>query len=177
MKNLTLVIVTFALAFLIVRQWFPRTIVETSVPHIVTKYDTVTTLPRWFQDSLRIWKSRKPTTDTVNLVVTQTVVDTEYVPVNNPPEERPNVWPVLSYHGGDSFGDTAAVSTFDLRSGRLGLSKVFIPGILTDIEADSNATPKLTFAPFPKQKGPTLFQSLKLIGIGFGSCMVYNGIK
>ena len=164
---LAVTIVTTALA---VRTLWPKVVTEKSVPQIVTEYDTVDALPKWYEDSVRIWKRRKATTDTIELYYTNTVVDTQYIPVNSPPENRPELWPVLSYHGSAKFGDTAVVSTYSVRNGNLGVSKAFVPGILTDIEAHANSRPKLTYAPFPKGEKHGFWHNPKVFGIGFGSC-------
>ena len=166
----------------VARSCFPVTIVEPSIPNIVTKFDTVETLPAWFADSTEIWKRRGFTTDTINLIVSETVVDTQFIPVTQgctaaAVEARPHLWPLLTYRGGTRFADTALVSTFDLRSGKLGLSKVFIPGILTAIEADSNASPRFTFEPFPKTKKTSVWTKLLWSGVGYGVCTVAGAVN
>lgn len=165
-----LLLVTIATTVLAVRTLWPKVVTEKAVPRIVTIHDTVNTLPEWYEDSLRIWKRRKATTDTVELYYTNTVVDTQYIPVNLPPEERPQLWPVLSYHGTAKWGDTAVVSTYSVRNGNLAVSKAFIPGILTDIEANANSEPKLNYAPFPKGEKHGFWHNPLVFGIGFGSC-------
>ena len=178
MKTLWLVILTIVITIVLYREFVPpKVIVESGVPYIVTKHDTVHTLPDWYKDSVRIWKQRATTTDTFNLVITNTIIDTEYVPVNAPPEHRPNLWPLLEYHGPVARGDTAVVSTFSVRNGNLAVSKVYSPGILTGIEADSNTVPRLTFAPYPEPKGPSLFYKLKMMGIGYGVCSIVNSVR
>lgn len=151
-----------------------------SIPTIITKFDTVRTVQ--FDT---IWKKvihtvKTHTTDTVNLVISNTIVDTQFINVDAPPEERKNVWPVLSYHGGTKFGDTATVATFSLRSGKLGISKVFIPGILTAIEAgegDGASVPNLSFEPFPDAKKPSLFYRLKHVLVGAAAYALYQTVK
>lgn len=178
MKTLWLVVLTVVITIVLYREFVPpKKVYLSSVPHIVTKHDTVKVLPEWFADSLKTWKSRSASTDTFTLVVTNTVVDTEFVPVNAPASERPNLWPLLSYHGGTAFGDTALVSTFSVRNGSLAVSKVFSTGILTGIEADSSNVPRLTFAPFPEEKKPSFFYKLKMIGIGYGVCSIVNTVR
>lgn len=166
-----LVVITAILAVWATRELWPRKVVEQSVPRIVTRYDTVPTLPEWYTDSVRHWKKRKYTTDTVPLVLTETVVDTEYVPVTRPPEERPNIWPLLRYSGGRSFGDTAVVTTFNLRDGKLAVSQLFIPGMLTAIDAsDTLRTPRINYAPFPPGEKHGFWHNPKIFGAGFLSC-------
>jgi hypothetical protein len=170
-KYWILIAVTALTTGFAVRTWLPRTVkLEHTVPKIVTVYDTVPTLPVWYKDSLRHWKERKSTTDTVSLYFTTTLVDTQFVPVNAPPENRPDVWPLLDYHGGSKFGDTAVVSTYSLRTGNMAIRKVFVPGILTGIDAyhEGDPAPRLNFAPFPKCPGPSFLYSLKMMGIGGG---------
>lgn len=163
------VAVTTALA---VRTLWPKTVTVKSIPQIVTRYDTVPSVPEWYKDSVKYWKKRKYTTDTVNLEFTNTVVDTQYIPVNAPPEDRPDVWPLLSYHGGSKWGDTAVVSTYSLRSGNMAIAKVFVPGILVDIDAyrPDSTTPRLNYAPFPKGEKHGFWHNPKIFSIGFGSC-------
>lgn len=178
MKNTIIVIVAVVVSFLAARELFPRTITEKStIPVIVTVYDTVEQLPKWLEDSLRSWKKRKSTTDTVPLVIQTTHVDTEYVKVPCDTAERSRIRPVLWYHGGTRVGDTATVGTFSLRDGKLDASKVYIPGILTGIDADTNAAPKMTFEPFPEPKKPSLLYKLKLIGIGVGTGFVVTTLS
>lgn len=178
MKTLWLVVLTIVITVVLYREFVPpKVIVKSGVPYIVTKHDTVETLPSWYTDSIKIWKSRPASTDTFTLTITNTIVDTEYVPVNAPPENRPNLWPVLQFHGTASPGDTAVVSTFSVRNGNLAVSKVYSPGILTGIEADSNTVPRLTFAPFPEPKKPSLLYKLKMIGIGYGACSIVNSVR
>lgn len=165
---LTVTAMTTALA---VRTLWPKVVTEKSVPQIVTRHDTVRSLPEWYEDSVRYWKKRKYTTDTLNLTFTETIVDTQYIPVNSPPERRPNIWPMLTYRGSGKFGDTAIVSTFGLRTGNLAISKVFIPGMIVGIDAsDSLQTPRLDFAPFPKGEKHGFWHNPKVFGIGFGTC-------
>lgn len=168
-KYVFLVLVTMLGTGFAVRELFPRTIKgPTPIPRIVTHYDTVKTLPTWYKDSVRVWKIRKHTTDTVNLVTEHTTVDTQFIPVNAPPEDRPDVWPLLSYHGGTKFGDTAVVSTYSLRSGNMAIRKVFIPGMLTEIDAfrPDSVGPGLTYVPFPVCPGPSFLYKLKMMGLG-----------
>jgi len=176
MKNWKLVaillLVTIVTTGLAVRTLWPKVVTKRAIPQIVTRYDTVTQLPAWYADSVRTWKKRKYTTDTVNLYFTNTVVDTQYVPVNAPPEDRPDVWPLLYYHGGAKFGDTAVVSTYSLRSGNMAIAKVFVPGILVDVDAyrPDSTTPRLNYAPFPPEEKHGFWHNPKVFGIGFGAC-------
>lgn len=167
-----LLLVTALTTALAVRTLWPKVVTEQSVPQIVTKYDTVTELPAWYADSVRHWKRRKYTTDTLNLYHSNTVVDTEYVPVNAAPEDRPDVWPLISYHSGSKFGDSAVVSTYSLRSGNLAITKVFVPGIVTDIDAwvVGPTAPRINYAPFPEGEKHGFWHNPKIFGIGFGSC-------
>lgn len=170
-KYLFLVAVTALTTGFAVRTWLPRTVkLEHTVPKIVTEYDTVHTLPAWYKDSVRYWKKRKYTTDTLNLYFTTTIVDTQEVPVNAPPETRPDVWPLLNYSGGAKFGDSAVVSTYSLRTGNMAVRKLFVPGILVGIDSyhEGDPAPRLNFEPFPKCPGPSFLYSLKMMGIGGG---------
>lgn len=172
-----LVLLTAIVSVLLYRTLFPPKPIPPVIPNIITRYDTVNVLPKWFKDSVKVWSKGKHTTDTVNLTVSQTIVDTEYVNVTSPPEERADLWPVLSYRGSAKFGDTSTVSAFSIKSGKLGISRIFQAGILTAIEVDSGqVTPKFTFAPFPAQKGTSLFQRLKLIGIGAAGMAIFCSV-
>lgn len=167
-----LLLVTIVTTVVAVRTLWPRVVTKPSIPSIVTRYDTVHSLPQWFQDSVRQWKKRKYTTDTVNLYYTNTVVDTQYVPVNLPPEARPDTWPLLSYHGGSKWGDTAVVTTYSLRTGNASISRVFIPGILTDIDAyrPDSTMPRLNYVPFPPGEKHGFWHNPAVFAVGFGSC-------
>jgi len=176
-KTLTIVLLTAFLAIVLYREACWPAPPKPQIPHIITKFDTVTVIPSWLSDSVKKWKKVKHTTDTVNLTITNTIVKTDTMKITLPPEERPNVWPILSYHGGASFGDTAVVSAFSVRDGRLGISKVFVAGILTAIEADSTSVPKMSFSPFPDQKNPSLFYRLKYILIGAAGYALYQTVK
>ena len=158
--------------------FFPRRVVnKVEIPKIETVYDTVDRLPKWYKDSVDHWKRRKATTDTVPLVFTNTIVDTEYVPVNAPPENRPDLCPVLSYHGGTRMADTAVVSSYSVRDGRLAVSRLFVPGILTDLEASmGNNIPRITFKPFPPEEKHGFWHNPKVFGIGFGSGAIVTSI-
>jgi len=171
-KNaLLIVVLTVILTILVIKTWFSGDSNQTpTIPTIVTLFDTVETVPKWLNDSIKKWKKIVHTTDTVNLVIQNTLIDTVFVPVNAPAEERPNLWPLLEYHGGASFGDTAIVTTFSVQTGQGAVSRIFIPGILTDVTTGASNVPQLRFEPFPKRKGATVFQQLKLFGLGFGSC-------
>lgn len=174
MKELILSIGSAVLAILLYKEIFPPKEVEHVIPHIQTVHDTVEKLPKWYADSVKVWKRRKSTTDTVQLYVTNTIVRHDTIPyyVNPDTALRPAIWPILSYHGGSSFGDTGVVSTFGLRTGDVSISRVFIPGILTMVEASESGMPKLTFEPFPAPKRPSFFYKVKMIGIGAGSLAV-----
>jgi hypothetical protein len=107
------------------------------------------------------------------------VIDTlvVVVPVNQPPTERPNLWPVSQIRAGTRFGDTVVSHTFSLRSGQVGIARTFQPGMLTAVEWDSVAAPRLTFVPFPKPKAPGLWYTLKVGAIGYGACSLVNLLR
>ena len=178
-KYLLLVIVTALTTAFAVREFLPRTLRETkTIPVIVPKYDTVETLPKWYKDSVRYWKKRTHTTDTIPLLISSTIVAAAPINISATPSERPDIWPLLDYSGGTRRGDTAIIGSLSLRSGRVAIHKFYIPGILTGIHTDSaNSVPKLDFAPFPEPKKPSLLYKVKMIGIGFGACTIYNGVK
>jgi hypothetical protein len=168
-----------AFAFFIGTQCFHKTkTVEKIIPQIVTQYDTVEKRPEWLADSIKKWKKVKFLSDTHTIVIHQTIVDTQYVPVDAPPDQRPNIWPVLTYHGDGVFGDTAFIRTFSVRTGKEAVSKVFIGGYLTDIDVEdaNNPTPKLNYKPFPPAERHNWLYPIKKVilgvGIGFGTCTI-----
>lgn len=136
------------------------------IPTIITRYDTVEVAPKWLVDSEKVWKKRKATTDTVNIIISNTIIAHDTIYIGSDTANRPRIWPVLEFHGGVRFGDTATVVTFSLHSGVRAASRVFTPGILTDIETDSSSIPRLTYAPFPEPKSPPLLYRLKYILAG-----------
>jgi hypothetical protein len=136
------------------------------VPKIVTVFDTVEKRPEWLDDSIKTWKKRsKPTVN----VITETVIDTEFVPVNAPAEERPNIWPLLSLHGGRQWGDTLFTRTFSVKDGHEGVSTIFSTGYITDIEIDSTPTPRITFTEFPPSEKHGFWFAPKVFGVGLAT--------
>lgn len=142
------------------------------IPTIVTRYDTVETLPKWWEDSVKKWKKKVYVTDTVNLLATHVVVDTQYVPVDAPAEQRPDIHPLMYLNAGKGhFGDTVFTQTFSLKTGKTTLSKVFLPGIIVGIDANyPSGTPRIDFEPFypAEQHGWFYPTKHKLIGAGVG---------
>jgi len=138
------------------------------VPKIITVYDTVDKEPKWLTDSIKKWRKRVHTTDTVNLTPTVITLRDVHIPVNAPAEERPNIWPVLSVNGGRVWGDTTVIRSFSLRTGTEAVSKLFSTGYITDLEADfdSNSTPRITFTPFPASEKHGFWHNPKVFGYG-----------
>ena len=170
-KTLGPVLVGFYLAYMIFGGKAPQVLI---IPRIITRYDTVEVTPKWLADSEKAWKKRKATTDTVNLVITNTVIVEKPINVGPDTTQRPDLYPILEYHGGVRFGDTATVVTFSLRSGNRTVSRIFVPGILSDMTADSVNVPKLTYQSFPAPKRPSLLYRLKYILAG---AALYSVIK
>ncbi len=177
-STFSLVLVTSIVSTLLAREFFPRRVVDkVQIPVIVPKYDTVETLPKWYADSVAHWKKQKHTTDTIPLLISNTIVGAAPINVITTPEERPDLWPVLDYSGGIEFGDTAIVGSLSIRSGKVAISRLFIPGILTGIHMDSaNSVPKVDFVPFPVPKGPSLLYRLKLVAMGVGAGYIVGRI-
>lgn len=142
------------------------------IPEIHTEYDTVQTLPAWFEDSLNYWKKRKFTTDTVPLIIAVDHVDIPAIVIDTPPMLRPDWHPLLALNSNaGKFGDTLFTYTFSLRTGKEAVSKVFIPGYITGIDAQyPNETPRIDFKPFPKAEQHGWFYPIKytLLGTGIG---------
>ena len=173
---------TMVLTAFLMWKFMPRKEVVKIVPNIITKFDTVRTTPKWYDDSVKYWKKRKFTTDTVNIYVENIVVrdtgSTRFVNVGPDTTDRPSIWPITSYHGGTRFGDTAIVTSFNLRTGNGSITKIFIPGMLTSIVADSGSPlPRMTFAPFPKEKKPSLWYKIQLVASGFSACTIINSVR
>jgi len=170
LKQVILACIISILAFGLGSTACPRTKeVKKEVPKIVTQHDTVEKTPKWLDDSVKKWKKKVYTTDTVPLVITNTIVDTEYVPVNSPPEQRPDIWPVLSINGGRIWGDTTIIRTFSIKNGHESVSRLFTTGYITDLEIESspNPTPRITFTPFPPSEKHGFWHNPKIFGYGF----------
>lgn len=178
-RDLILIALVAAISVVLTCSLMPDDEEESTIPQIITRIDTLEKLPEWLDDSLKRWRKRVHTTDTVNLVTERVVIrtDTAFIRIPCDTAERSRLQPVVSYFGGSRFGDTALVTTFSLRTGFATISKVFIPGILTAMVADSvTGTPAFTFEPFPAQKGTSLWTKLKWAGVGFAGCSVYNTV-
>lgn len=163
-------ILVAGLSIFLYKQFFPSPIPPPNIPIIVTKTDTVHSVPSWLDDSIKVWKKIKYITDTFNLTKIVTVVDTQLIPVNAPPELRPKLNPLLSYHSRDN---NATVRTYSLQTGSEAISSIYNPGYVTDIEVDSNLVPRMNFKPFPVYH-PSLWTKLEFFGLGFGSCSIAN---
>lgn len=166
MKAITLAVICIAFALLI-REVFPkRDTVTRSVPQIITKYDTVTVYepPRIIEVA---------TTDTVNITIRETLIDTVLVDVESPLPERELRYPVLSLRLPVEFGDTGLVETFNIRDGRITQSQIYISGMLTSLDVSDNPVPRLNFAPFPTYN-VSLWDKVKYGAIGFGACAAVN---
>ena len=143
----------------------PRKTVIKPIPQIVTVHDTV-------RDTVRLRGPRVVTTDTVHLIVRVTLHDTVQIPVNADSAQRPHLWPVLNAQIGKSRGDTSLTTTFSLRSGKTVESRIWTPGPLKSIWADSSGTPRMDFYPPMTQKTFGLVPKLLWSGIGFGVCRI-----
>lgn len=153
------------------RECFPkREEVLKPVPTIVTVYDTV-------RDTVRLRGPRVVTTDTVQIVIRQTVHDTVQINVGCDTLERPPLWPVLNAQIGKSRGDTSRVTTFSLRSGRPTVSRIWTPGPLRSLWADTTGTPRMDFYDPPKPPGVSLWTKVKWTVIGYGSCTLVNSVR
>lgn len=164
-----------------VRMYLPKRITtNTTIPVIVTKYDTVAQTPKWLADSIKIWKKKVYSTDTIPLVINHTIIDTQFVPVGDTTNhEVANIWPILSYHSKGGFGDTAIVTNFSLRSGKAIVSKVFVTGYLTDLTyRDSSNIPVLSFKDFPPTEKHGWFYPVKHILFGaMAGITIYSVVK
>lgn len=171
---------------------FPRIkTIEKTIPTIITKHDTVSESPKWLEDSIKIWKKKIYTSDTIPIYHTITVIDTNWVQVLDSSDIKsrvrigravvPDAYPVLEYHSAGEFGDTGTVTTFNIRNGSAAASKFFTAGVLTDIEWDTVPIPRLSFKPFPPREKHNWLYAPKLLGIGIlgglGTCGVIRAIS
>lgn len=160
------------LTVILTREFLPRRVEgPPSPPRIVTVRDTV-------RDTLRLSvpKPGKVTTDTLQIVIRETIHDTTVIQIGPTPEERTNVWPVLAVTVGKKVGDTTTVTTFGLRTGQGAVAKLWTPGPLLGLWVDSTATPRIDFGPPPRPSRTTFFEKVKWAAIGAGSYMVVSGI-
>lgn len=130
------------------------------VPYIVTVHDTI-------HDTLRIKGPKVVTTDTVQLVIQQTIHDTIVMPTGS--------WLIAWAEIGAKRGDTSVVGTTDGR--RAAVSRIWTPGPLKSIWADTSATPRMDF--YAPQAAPktSLWAKLKWSAVGYGVCTIANGVK
>ena len=136
-------LVTIVGAGLITRECFPRVLTVQSIPRIVTVYDTVVTAPV-------IRRVNIATTDTVNVVIRETLHIRDTIYVGSELDSRPNINPILRGSFGSDFGDTSEVVSFSLRTGIQTTSHIFTPGYITSIEVrPDTVTPRMNFTPFP----------------------------
>jgi hypothetical protein len=155
-------LIVLLLGAILGRVLFPRTETqERRIPVIVTKFDTVRTT--W-----RIVQPAHVTTDTFNLVIKETIHDTVVINVT---EHRPALWPVILYE--QTSRDTATLRTFDLQSGRGAALKVFTPGPITGLYADSIARPSMNFGTWPSHR-ISLVNKLIYGSLGYATCKVLN---
>jgi hypothetical protein len=158
------------LVVVLTREFLPRTVKgPPPVPMIVTVRDTV-------RNTMYVRAPRRVTTDTVQLVIRETVHDTSYVNVGPTPAERTNIWPVVGLEVGRKVGDTTTVSTFSLRTAQGSVARVYTAGPLLGIWADSSPTPRLLFGPPPQPARVSFWTKVKWGGIGYGGCAVVGGL-
>ena len=162
-KGLALPAITAIATALVMRQCTP--VPQIPVPQIVTVHDTV-------RDTVRLRGPKIVTTDTVHLVIRETLHDTVQINVNVvDTTERLPIWPVLNAQIGKSRGDTSLTTTFSLRSGKTVESRIWTPGPLKSLWADSSGTPRMDFYDPPAEKKQIL-PKLLWAGIGFGICKI-----
>lgn len=158
------------------RNKFPKTIEKQSIPIIITKVDTVQTIPKWLIDSLSRLSKTTATTDTVQLWETRTIIktdtlrDTIFIDV-----KAGNIQPILTLTTGKEFGDTGFVHTINVNTGEQAVSRFFTPGFLRAIEA-SDSTPRLFFEPFKvdtvTRRKSNLLSLLIAGSIGYTACSI-----
>ena len=160
LKNNWIALVLLALGAFVGRSFFPRVEVRgRNIPQIITRYDTVKT--KWIVHDTVL----KVTTDTFNLIVTQTLYDTVVINVKDTAQR---LWPIILF---EQRKDTAWLRTFELSTGRGSILRVHAPGPVSGIYADSVAVPRMNFGTWPIHKTSN-FTKLLWSGIGYGACRV-----
>lgn len=164
-KNTLVVLALFILGVFAGRSACPR-IVERGrvIPQIITKYDTVRT--KWVVHDTVL----KVTTDTFNLVETQTLYDTVVINVK---DTSTNLWPIVLY---EQRADTAWLRTFELSTGRGTILRVHAPGPVLGIYADSVARPRLSYGEWPRNE-TSLFKKILYIGSGYAACTLSSYVS
>ncbi|SRR6266478_7544933 len=165
LKNNWPLLVLIGGAVLVGHYMFPKEVTHDRViPQIITKTDTVQRVPNWLADSIKKWKVRKVTTDTFNLVVERTVIQHDTI------LDSLALWPVLTFfRDAKSRADTAFVRTW--RHGVGVVSRVYSPGPVVAILADTSPTPRIQFGEWPHVQ-TSKWTKLMWAGIGFGACAV-----
>jgi hypothetical protein len=170
MKKLWPVLGLVVLVAFLTREFLPKQIHGPApTPRIITIRDTI-------HDTLVIRQPRRVTTDTVQLVVRMTIHDTTFINVGCNPVDRTNLWPVVALDVGKKVGDTTTVNTFSLRTGQGGTSRIYTPGPLLGVWADSTPSPRLLFGPPLKPATVSFWTKVKWAGVGWGACTVTNSL-
>jgi hypothetical protein len=172
-----------AIAFFGGRLLWPRTVTSSPrAPFIVTKYDTVSVPPRWLADSVRVWKQRRVTTDSFNLLIARTIVAKNVEPpkvntvtVHDTVHDTIGVWPLLTFNrSSSSRPDTAFIRTF--RGSQEALMSVYASGPVISIFADTTPLPRIQFGEWPTFHTSSWTKGL-WAAIGFGSCALAGRVK
>lgn len=164
-------ILAAVLGGIVVRECFPRREqVIKPVPQIVTVHDTV-------KVPVQIKGPRVVTTDTVQLIIRETIHDTVQLNVNADSAQRPALWPVLNAQIGKSRGDTSQVITFSLRSGQTAVSKLWTPAPLRGIYADTTPTPRLDFFEPLQPRAVSLLTKIKWSSVGYAACRLREELR
>lgn len=169
-QTIILVLLAVILGGVLARELFPRREqVLKPVPQIVTVHDTVHTPANL--KTVEVF-----TTDTVKIVISETLHDVPQMLVDVDTESRRHVWPILNVQIGESRGDTSQVTTFSLISGGIGVSKIWTPGPLKAMWVDSTQTPRMSFYEPPIPPGVSLGTKIKWGGVGAGAAILLRGL-
>lgn len=142
----------------------------TPVPMIVTQHDTV-------HDTLRLeLRPPAPKPGTPNLTISVTIHDTSNLNAGEKPQDRANLWPVLSLSVGRRVGDTTTANTFSLRTGQVAVSRFYTAGPLLNVWADSTGAPRLLFGDSPRPPRVSIWTKAEWTAVGWGGCTVVNAI-
>lgn len=168
MKRLWPIIGLVILVAILSREILPKHVRDPAPPPIITTvHDTI-------HDTLRI-RVPKPVPGPT-LTIRETIHDTTFIQIGPAPEQRTNIWPVLTVDVGKKVGDTTRITTFSLRSGQGASSQIYTGGPLLGVWADSVGTPRVLFGTPPQPASVSFWTKVKWGGLGYASCEVVNGL-
>lgn len=129
------------------------------VPHIVIQAETLKYIPKNILDSLKIWRSRKTTSDTFQLIQRITIAPS--------PIDTQTIWPIVVLNS----SSPSQLSVITQHGPTIAQTTLFAPGPVTGVYADSNATPRIQFGTWPQYHQSTLSKVLE-VSAGFAACKI-----